>query len=73
MPFRLFFLLTLIVAMPATSAYKWTAPDGTVVFSDSPPHPDAEEIKLPLTPTIRANRKKPTVNNHRMPFATPVF
>lgn len=49
-------VLLLLVTLPAGAAYKWTKPDGTVVFSDEPPHPDAEEIKLKLTPTVPAEK-----------------
>lgn len=54
MPFRLLLILMFLFTMPATGAYRWTAPDGTVIFSDNPPHPDAEKIELPLTSTIPA-------------------
>lgn len=52
-------ILLLAIALPASATYKWTKPDGTVVFSDEPPHPDAEEIKLKLTPTIPATKVPP--------------
>jgi len=54
---RLGLLLTLLLLFtaPVTAAYKWIAPDGSVSFSDTPPHPDAEQVTLPssqiFTPT----------------------
>jgi len=51
---RLGLLLTLLFlfVMPATAAYKWIAPDGSVTFSDHPPHPDAEKVPLSDTQTF---------------------
>jgi len=49
---RLFFITALLFSLPATAAYKWTMPDGSVIFSDTPPHPDAEKITLPPTQTF---------------------
>ncbi len=52
MHLRLLLALLFLFALPATAAYKWTMPDGSVVFSDQPPHPDAEKIILPKTQTF---------------------
>jgi len=58
---RLGLLLTLLFlfVMPATAAYKWIAPDGSVSFSDHPPHPDAEKVPLPATQTFTPAPIKP--------------
>jgi len=48
----LLFTLLLLFTTPATAAYKWLAPDGSVSFSDSPPHPDAEQVTLPSAQTF---------------------
>jgi len=63
---RLGLLLTLLFlfVMPATAAYKWIAPDGSVSFSDHPPHPDAEKVPLSDTQTFTPapiTPPKPTV------------
>ncbi len=51
---RIGLLLTLLLLFtaPVTAAYKWVAPDGSVSFSDSPPHPDAEQVTLPSSQTF---------------------
>ena len=54
MHLRLLLVLAFLFAMPVTAAYKWTMPDGSVIFSDQPPHPDAEKITLPPTQTFSA-------------------
>ncbi len=54
MHLRLLLTLLFLFAMPTSAAYKWTMPDGSVVFSDQPPHPDAEKITLPPTQTFTA-------------------
>jgi hypothetical protein len=58
---RLGLLLTLLFlfVMPATAAYKWIAPDGSVSFSDHPPHPDAEKVPLSDTQTFTPAPIKP--------------
>jgi len=63
---RLGLLLTLLslFVMPASAAYKWIAPDGSVTFSDHPPHPDAEQVPLSDTQTFTPapiTPAKPTV------------
>ena len=65
---RLGLLLTLLLlfVMPATAAYKWIAPDGSVSFSDHPPHPDAEKVPLPAPQTftpVPITPPKPTVKS----------
>jgi len=54
MHLRLLLALLFLFAMPASAAYKWTMPDGSVIFSDQPPHPDAEKITLPPAQTFTA-------------------
>ncbi|MCF6324856.1 MAG: DUF4124 domain-containing protein [Gammaproteobacteria bacterium] len=54
MHLRLLLILAFLFAMPAIAAYKWTMPDGSVIFSDQPPHPDAEKITLLPTQTFSA-------------------
>ena len=58
---RLGFLLTLLLLLtaPATAAYKWIAPDGSVSFSDLPPHPDAEKVPLSRTQIFAPPPVKP--------------
>ena len=58
---RLGLLLTLLFlfVMPATAAYKWIAPDGSVSFSDHPPHPDAEKVPLSAPQTFTPTPIKP--------------
>lgn len=54
MHLRLLLALLFLFAIPASAAYKWTMPDGSVIFSDQPPHPDAEKVTLPTTQTFTA-------------------
>jgi len=54
MHLRLLLILAFLFAVPAMAAYKWTMPDGSVIFSDQPPHPDAEKITLPPAQTFSA-------------------
>ena len=54
MHFKRLLILALLFSMPASAAYKWTMPDGSVIFSDQPPHPDAEKITLTPTQTFTA-------------------
>ncbi len=77
MRLRLLLSLLFLLAMPATAAYKWTMPDGSVIFSDQRPHPDAEQITLLPTQTftppplssMQAN-KQPTAAEQPPPLYT---
>ncbi len=44
--------LLLLFTAPVTAAYKWIAPDGSVSFSDTSPHPDAQQVILPSSQTF---------------------
>lgn len=51
MKLLLLLLISLSCGYAQAAIYKWTLPDGTVVFSDQP-HPDAEEIDVPKAQTF---------------------
>ena len=50
----IFAMLALSVAMNASAAvYKWTQPDGTVMYSDQPPTKNSAPVKLPSLQEIK--------------------
>lgn len=64
MKLLLLLLISLSCGYAQAAIYKWTLPDGTVVFSDQP-HPDAEEIDVPkaqtFTPPPRPTNTEPPI------------
>lgn len=69
---RLFLIAALLIALPISAAYKWTMPDGSVLFSDTPPHPDAEKVTLPTSqmftpPPISKKNPPPTEKKPQTP------
>jgi Domain of unknown function (DUF4124)/Penicillin-Binding Protein C-terminus Family len=58
---RYFLLLASLCTVAAFGAriYQWTAPDGSIMFSDQP-HPGAKKLEVPAVPTY----KPPPVPTH---------
>ncbi len=71
MHLRLLLALLFFFAVPASAAYKWTMPDGSVIFSDQPPHPDAEKVTLPKTQTFTAPPIPKTIPQKQLETKTP--
>ncbi|MCW8956733.1 MAG: DUF4124 domain-containing protein [Gammaproteobacteria bacterium] len=55
------FLLLLLIMLPNLShgaMYKWTNSEGEVIYSDTPPSDETEELKLPILTTLPAVKYK---------------
>jgi hypothetical protein len=66
--------LILLACLPLAgmaAVYKWTAPDGTVIYSDRPPSEDAKATRLPDVQTMefRSIRGEETPKPDRAPSA----
>ena len=55
-------LLLFLIMLPGLchgAMYKWTNAEGEIIYSDTPPNEDVEEIKLPALTTTPAVKYKP--------------